>query len=253
MDAKTMYDSLVRSSDDIAAPRSPPALNVIGNNKEVAPPSYGAAAQHYDALMRTYGYDPTSSSSLVKTPTRAAKAMAFLTSGTNMKAEDVLNGAIFDLNEDLSDDVSTTESDDYEAGEAAASNDMVVVHGITFYSLCEHHLLPFFGTVHIAYIPQNGRVLGLSKLPRLVQVFSRRLQVQERLTSDIARAIEESTGARGVAVTIDARHMCVEMRGVEQNCSVTSTRVMRGAFERDQALVNEFYNKISLSRSSSRM
>ncbi|KAL7540733.1 hypothetical protein ACHAXR_010335, partial [Thalassiosira sp. AJA248-18] len=197
----------------------------------------------YDTLLRSFGYDPTKSAGIQKTPLRAAKAMDFLLSGTRMKIEEVLNGAIFDVDED--EQASVTSSSD-------SPQDMVVVHGISFYSLCEHHLLPFWGHVHIAYIPRNGKVLGLSKLPRIVQVFSRRLQVQERLTKDVATAIEEAIGARGVAVSIDARHMCMEMRGVEQNASTTSTRFISGLFEKDKQLLAEFYDKISLSRASAR-
>jgi len=221
----------------IPASSSPKELLPLSDNKN-------DVAAMYDGLLRSFGYDPDQSRGIQKTPMRAAKAMDFLLSGTRMKVEDVLNGAIFDVDED--------EDDDRVSSAGDPSRDMVVVHGITFYSLCEHHLLPFFGQVHIAYIPRNGKVLGLSKLPRIVQVFSRRLQVQERLTKDIASAIEEAIGARGVAVSIDARHMCVEMRGVEQCASTTSTRFMLGDFEKDPRLVAEFYDKISLSRDSSR-
>mmetsp|Transcript_10201 Transcript_10201/g.15663 ORF Transcript_10201/g.15663 Transcript_10201/m.15663 type:complete len:228 (+) Transcript_10201:110-793(+) len=183
----------------------------------------------YKSILEKFGNN-INREGLLKTPQRVTKAMVHLLSGNQKDLTTILNGAVF--------------SED--------TKEMVVVHGITFYSLCEHHLLPFFGQAHIAYIP-NGKVLGLSKLPRIVQMFSRRLQVQERLTQDIANAVEQAIGALGVAVVIDARHMCMEMRGVEQHDSNTSTRCLRGVFKEDKQLVTDFYEKMSASRSRSRL
>jgi GTP cyclohydrolase I len=145
---------------------------------------------------------------LLRTPHRVARAWEDLTIGYRMDIEKVLNGAIFEERYD----------------------EMVVVKDIDFFSMCEHHLLPFFGRAHIAYIP-NGRIVGLSKLPRIVEVFSRRLQVQERMTRQIADTIQEYLNATGVAVVCEARHMCMMMRGVEKQNSVTTTSAMLGAFK----------------------
>src|ERR671927_587463 len=162
------------------------------------------------AMLRDLGEDPTREG-LVDTPKRVEKAMRFLTSGYGADIDEVLNDALFTV--------------DY--------NEMVIVKDIDFYSLCEHHLLPFFGRCHIAYIPQ-GRVIGLSKVPRLVEVFARRLQIQERMTSQIAETIREKIQPLGVAVVCEATHLCMSMRGVEKQNSYTITSAMLGAF-RDQA------------------
>ncbi len=145
---------------------------------------------------------------LVKTPERVEKAMAFLTKGRNEDPGMILRGALFDV----------------------AYDEMVIVKGIEMFSLCEHHLLPFFGKVHVAYIPK-GKVIGLSKIPRLVDVFARRLQVQERLTRQIAEAIETAVEPQGVGVVIEARHLCMMMRGVEKQNSSTVTSAMLGVFQ----------------------
>ncbi|QXP58550.1 GTP cyclohydrolase I FolE [Olleya sp. HaHaR_3_96] len=158
---------------------------------------------------------------LIKTPERAAKAMQFLTQGYDQDAAEILKGAMF----------------------KESYNDMVIVKDIEFYSLCEHHILPFFGKAHIAYIP-NGHIVGLSKLPRIVDVFSRRLQVQERLTHQILDCINDTLKPEGVAVVIEASHMCMQMRGVQKQNSVTTTSGFRGAFENIETRT-EFLNLIS--------
>src|ERR1700686_45872 len=157
-------------------------------------------------LLAELGEDP-SREGLLDTPKRVARALKFLTSGYDADIDRVLNDALFTV--------------DY--------SEMVIVKDIDFYSLCEHHLLPFFGKCHVAYLP-NTRVIGLSKLPRLVDVFSRRLQVQERLTSQIAETIKEKIQPLGVAVVMEATHLCMAMRGVEKQNSVTVTSAMLGVF-----------------------
>ncbi len=153
---------------------------------------------------------------LLKTPERAAKAMLFLTQGYKQDAVEILKGAMF--------------KEDYD--------DMVIIKNIELYSLCEHHMLPFFGKAHIAYIP-NGHIVGLSKIPRVVDVFARRLQVQERLTHDILECINSTLKPKGVAVVIEASHMCMMMRGVQKQNSVTTTSGFRGQFEKIETR-NEF-------------
>lgn len=155
------------------------------------------------------------------TPLRAAKAMQFLTHGYSADLDSIVNGAVFD----------------------SSTDEMVVVQDIELYSLCEHHLLPFIGKCHIAYLP-NGQVLGLSKFARIVDMFARRLQIQENLTREIAEAIQRVTGSRGVAVVIEAKHMCMMMRGVEKQNSVMSTSVMLGTFRESQATRQEFLTLI---------
>ena len=161
-------------------------------------------------LLVRLGEDPQREG-LVRTPERFSKAIQYLTKGYNEDPAEVLNGALFTV--------------DYD--------EMVIVKDIEMFSLCEHHILPFFGKVHIAYIPK-GKVLGLSKLPRLVEVFARRLQVQERLTVEIAEAIQEAIHPLGVGVVIEARHLCMMMRGVEKQHSATVTSSMIGAFRAQQ-------------------
>src|SRR5262245_38418564 len=160
---------------------------------------------------------------LVRTPKRVEKALTFLTSGYSANIDEVLNDALFTV--------------DY--------NEMVIVKDIDFYSLCEHHLLPFFGKCHIAYIPTN-KVIGLSKIPRLVDVFSRRLQIQERLTSQIAEVIRERIRPLGVAVVIEATHLCMSMRGVEKQNSFAVTSAMHGAFRDNARTRMEFLELIKL-------
>jgi len=158
---------------------------------------------------------------LIKTPERAAKAMLFLTQGYKQDAAAILKSAMFN----------------------ESYNEMVIVKDIELYSLCEHHMLPFFGKAHIAYIP-NGQIVGLSKLPRVVDVFARRLQVQERLTEQIIDCINDTLKPQGVAVVIEAAHMCMMMRGVQKQNSVTTTSGFRGSFEKEETR-NEFLKLIS--------
>jgi len=157
---------------------------------------------------------------LLKTPERAAKAMQFLTQGYEQDAEAILRGAMF--------------KEDY--------SEMVIVKDIELYSLCEHHILPFFGKAHIAYLPK-GHIVGLSKIPRIIDVFARRLQVQERLTDQILHCIQNTLRPLGVAVVIEARHMCMMMRGVQKQNSVTTTSAFTGAFQKKETR-NEFLNLI---------
>ncbi len=165
---------------------------------------------NYHNIIDGLGEDATREG-LLKTPERAAKAMQFLTSGYAMDAEEILRSAMF--------------KEEY--------SEMVLVKDIEIYSLCEHHMLPFLGKAHIAYIP-NGYIVGLSKIPRIVDVFARRLQVQERLTLDILNAINDTLKPQGVAVVIEAMHMCMMMRGVQKQNSTTTTSAFRGQFEKQE-------------------
>ena len=177
-------------------------------------------------LLRKLGEDP-SREGLLDTPKRVEKALRFLTSGYTADVDTVLNNALFTV--------------DY--------NEMVIVKDIDFYSLCEHHLLPFFGRCHIAYIPK-GKVIGLSKIPRLVEVFARRLQIQERMTNQIAETIREKINPLGVAVVCEGTHLCMAMRGVEKQNSYTITSAMLGAF-RDQSRTRmEFLELLKLKSGS---
>jgi GTP cyclohydrolase IA len=173
-------------------------------------------------LLAELGEDPDREG-LARTPKRVEKALRFLTSGYSANIDEVLNDALFTV--------------DY--------SEMVIVKDIDFYSLCEHHLLPFFGKCHIAYIPTN-RVIGLSKIPRLVDVFSRRLQIQERLTNQIADTIREKVAPLGVAVVIEATHLCMSMRGVEKQNSFAVTSAMLGAFRSNARTRMEFLELIKL-------
>lgn len=174
----------------------------------------------YSTIIKGIGED-IDREGLVKTPERAAKAMTYLTRGYNQSLEEVLNGAVF-------------ESDNEE---------MVIVKDIEFYSMCEHHLLPFIGRASVAYIP-SGKVIGLSKVARIVDMFARRLQIQENMTKQIADAIMEVTDAQGVAVHLKAKHLCMMMRGVEKQNSEMSTSIMLGAFRELQSTRNEFLQLI---------
>ena len=171
---------------------------------------------NYHAILTRIGEDPTREG-LLKTPERAAKAMAVLTSGNGMDHEGILNSALF----------------------TEPSDEMVLVRDIEVYSLCEHHMLPFFGKAHVAYIP-DGKIVGLSKIPRVVDAYSRRLQVQERLTEQIRDCIQSTLGAKGVAVVIEARHLCMQMRGVEKQNAVTTTSAFTGLFLSDPKTRKEF-------------
>jgi GTP cyclohydrolase I len=172
-------------------------------------------------VLKLVGEDPTREG-LLKTPSRVAKAWDFLTEGYQQDPKEILNQALF----------------------SSTNDEMVVVRDIEFYSTCEHHLLPIIGRAHVAYIP-NGKVVGLSKIPRIVNVFARRLQIQEQMTEQIADAITESIQPKGVAVVIHARHMCMEMRGVQKINSTTVSSALRGLFKSDQRTRNEFYNIIN--------
>lgn len=175
---------------------------------------------HYSKILELLGED-VNREGLVDTPKRAAKAMQFLTDGYHTKLEDIVNGAVFE----------------------ADTDEMVIVQDIEFYSLCEHHVLPFIGRCHIAYLP-SGKVLGLSKFARIVDMYARRLQIQEGLTKQIAEAVEEVTGAKGVGVIMEGKHMCMMMRGVQKQNSSMVTSVMKGAFRESQATRNEFLRLI---------
>jgi GTP cyclohydrolase IA len=174
----------------------------------------------YRELLLRIGEDPARDG-LVRTPERMEKSMAFLTRGYAMNVTDVLHNALFDV--------------DYD--------EMVIVKDIEFFSQCEHHLLPFFGKAHIAYVP-DGKVIGLSKIPRLVDVFARRLQVQERLTRQIGEAITEAIHPQGVAVILEAQHLCMMMRGVEKQHSSTVTSAMLGVFKTQLQTRNEFLSLV---------
>lgn len=176
-------------------------------------------AQHIQEIIRLLGED-THREGLVKTPTRVGEAMQFLTQGYMQNAEDILRGALFE--------------EDYRQ--------MVVVKDIPFYSLCEHHMLPFFGKAHVAYIP-NGKITGLSKIARVVDVFAHRLQVQERMTTQIKDCIQQTLNPLGVMVVIEAEHLCMQMRGVQKPHAVTTTSDFTGAFNRAETR-EEFMNLI---------
>lgn len=176
-----------------------------------------------------------------KTPARAAKALRFLTSGYG-KAEGAVGAAIFEV-----DGVASS------VDKSCPSSSLVVVRDIVVHSLCEHHLLPFFGKVHIAYLPSATGVLGLSKLARIADAYARRLQMQERLTEQIAQAVMSEARAQGVAVVVECVHMCMSMRGVHQHASATTTQAMLGAFKGDAALRQEFFSHIASSRVQGRM
>jgi GTP cyclohydrolase I len=168
------------------------------------------------------GDDPTREG-LIKTPQRIHDSRGFLMSGYGMDAETILNGAIF---EDPCDE-------------------MVLVRDISFYSMCEHHMLPFFGKIHVAYLPK-GRIVGLSKIPRIVEMFARRLQIQERLTSQIAKCLMENLKPYGVGVVCEANHLCMAMRGVQKSDSFTTTSAMEGTFKTDGRTRHEFLKLISM-------
>jgi len=177
-------------------------------------------SHHYFEILKLIGEDPQREG-LLETPIRVSKAMQFLTQGYDMNPEEILNSAKF--------------KEDYR--------EMVIVKDIEVYSMCEHHMLPFFGKAHIAYIP-NGKIVGLSKIPRVVDAFSRRMQVQERLTDEIKNCIQEALNPQGVAVIIEAQHMCMCMRGIQKQNSVTTTSSFNGAFEKNKTR-KEFISLVS--------
>lgn len=172
--------------------------------------------QAYLDILKQIGEDPQRAG-LIDTPKRAARAMEFLMQGYSMNIDDVINNALF----------------------PSETDEMVIVKNIELYSMCEHHMLPFIGKCHVAYIP-NGKVIGLSKVARVVDVFARRLQIQENLTNEIANCIIDKTNAAGAAVIIEAQHMCMMMRGVEKQNSVMTTSCMLGAFRNSQSTRAEF-------------
>ena len=172
-------------------------------------------------VLELLGEDPKREG-LLKTPSRVAKAWEFLTQGYHEDPKEILNQALF----------------------TSSNDEMVVVRDIEFYSTCEHHMLPIIGRVHVAYIP-DGKVVGLSKIPRIVNVFARRLQIQEQMTEQIADAIADTINPKGVAVVVHARHMCMEMRGVQKINSTTVSSALRGLFKSDQRTRSEFYNIIN--------
>ena len=177
-------------------------------------------ASHYSEIISNLGED-VNREGLLKTPERVAKAMQFLTHGYDLDPAEILRGALF--------------TEDH--------SQMVIVKDIEMYSMCEHHMLPFMGKAHIAYIP-NGKIVGLSKIPRVVDAFSRRLQVQERLTDQIKSCIQDTMNPLGVAVVIEAKHMCMQMRGIQKQNSVTTTSAFTGAFEKDSTR-KEFIDLLS--------
>jgi GTP cyclohydrolase I len=199
----------------------PPIATPEGAHVDLADAS---TQQIYSELLSRIGEDPTRDG-LLNTPRRMEKSMAFLTQGYNQSVEEVLHGALFDV--------------DYD--------EMVIVKDIEFYSLCEHHMLPFFGKAHVAYVPQ-GKVIGLSKLPRIVDVFARRLQVQERLTHQVAEAIDAAIRPQGVAVVMEAEHLCMMMRGVQKQHSQTVTSAMLGVFKSQPQTRTEFLSLVRPDR-----
>lgn len=180
-------------------------------------------ANFYRQIILELGEDPEREG-LRDTPKRAAKAMQFLTRGYSQTLEELVNGAVFE----------------------SETDEMVLIKDIELYSMCEHHLLPFIGKCHIAYLP-SGKVLGLSKFARIVDMYARRMQIQENLTRQVAEAVQQVTGARGVAVVIEARHLCMMMRGVEKQNSVMSSSVMLGAFRESCNTRHEFLQLIGRS------
>lgn len=177
-------------------------------------------AKNYKVVLDTIGED-TNREGLLKTPERMAKAMQYLTQGYDQNPDEIINSAIF--------------HEEY--------SEMVIVKDIEVYSMCEHHMLPFFGKAHVAYIP-NGKIVGLSKIPRIVDAYSRRLQVQERLTIEIRDCIQRTLAPKGVAVVIEAAHMCMQMRGVQKQNSVTTSSAFTGLFLKNDSTRKEFINLI---------
>ncbi len=184
--------------------------------KDIDPQAPDNISGLVEALLKELGEDP-GREGLARTPQRVAEALRFFTQGYEQDPSEILTGALFDV--------------DYD--------EMVLVRDIDFYSLCEHHMVPFFGRVHVAYIP-NRKILGLSKIPRLVEIFARRLQVQERLTMQVAQTLEEVLEPKGVGVVVEAKHLCMMMRGVESQNAFAVTSSLRGEFQKDPKTRSEF-------------
>ena len=203
-----------------------PGITAAAQAREAEPRTLRDASlrEIFAEVLTRVGEDPARDG-LVNTPKRVAESLQFLTRGYSQTVDEVIHGALFDV--------------DYD--------EMVIVKDIEFYSQCEHHLLPFFGRAHVAYIPQ-GKVIGLSKIPRIVDVFARRLQVQERLTQQVAEAIEDAIHPQGVAVILEAQHLCMMMRGVEKQSSQTITSAMLGVFKTQIQTRNELMSLIERAR-----
>ena len=225
----------VQELEPETTPRRKPLETATPARPGVPPAQVAAAAadvplhqatleEMYAEILHRIGEDPARDG-LLRTPERMDKAMRFLTQGYERTVADVVHEALFDV--------------DYD--------EMVIVKDIEFYSLCEHHLLPFFGRAHIAYVPK-GKVIGLSKIPRILDVFARRLQVQERLTQQVAEAIDAQIHPQGVAVVLEAQHLCMMMRGVEKQGSSTVTSSMLGVFKTGQQTRNEFLSLLEKGR-----
>jgi GTP cyclohydrolase IA len=195
-------------------------VEVMKRKREEAPQEGGRIAELMREVLEHLGED-SARDGLVRTPVRAEKALKYLTSGYESNLESIVNNALFDV----------------------CYDEMVIVKDIEFFSLCEHHLLPFYGKAHVAYLP-GEKVIGLSKIPRIVDMFARRLQVQERLTQEIARTLEDVLQTKGVGVILEARHFCMMMRGVEKQHSGTVTSSMLGAFRQNKETRDEFLSLI---------
>ena len=196
----------------------PSLVNVIHSMPEPVDP----IASHVEGMLELLGENPQREG-LVKTPERAAKALRYLTRGYSADLNQIVNGALFE----------------------AEVDEMVIVRDIEFFSLCEHHMLPFNGRVHVAYLP-NKKIIGLSKIPRIVDMFSQRLQVQERMTHQIAQTLQEVLEARGVGVIAEGKHFCMMMRGVEKQCSSTTTSAMLGEFRHSKSTRDEFLSLLRM-------
>lgn len=197
-------------------------VKMMNPKPRVEPIAHGSIAASIEKILKQVGEDPQREG-LERTPMRAEKALRFLTSGYEVNLEEIVNDALFDVSVD----------------------EMVLVRDIEFYSMCEHHMLPFYGKAHIAYLPKK-KVIGLSKLPRIVDMFARRLQVQERMTQQVAETVQQVLDARGVAVVVEARHFCMMMRGVEKQHSGTTTSAMLGVFRSDKSTRDEFLSLLRM-------
>ncbi|KAK8795605.1 hypothetical protein WA158_000262 [Blastocystis sp. Blastoise] len=217
MDTKFISTNQSSASDDEFDDDTPHSLEILSDTEKLE-----KLAEAYKTILEVIGEDPEREG-LLKTPMRAAKSILFCTQGYTQNLDTVLNKAIFQQEH----------------------SEMIIVKDITFYSTCEHHLLPFFGKAHIGYIP-NHKVVGLSKLARITEMFSRKLQIQERLTEEIADAIMQAVDAKGVAVVLEAEHMCMSVRGVQKIGCKTITSCLLGELKENEKLKNEFYHKLSM-------